>query len=90
MAQVAGFPYRSKRSLVNNSRKMRAERMDRFYTSGEVATKVGIPRWRLLYLIEKDLLPGPSLTVPGRRLFTSEDVERIRRKLNEQYKVVTE
>ena len=46
-------------------------------TSGSVARRTNLPRWRLLYLIEKGDLPGPSLQVPGRRLFTAEDVERI-------------
>jgi hypothetical protein len=31
----------------------------------------------LLYLIERGELPGPSHTVPGRRLFTPEDEQRI-------------
>jgi hypothetical protein len=49
--------------------------------SGIVATQVGLPRWRLLYLIEKGELPGPSYQVPGRRLFTEEDVQAIVRVL---------
>ena len=48
------------------------------YTSGQVATAVELPRHRLLYLIEAGHLPGPSITVSGRRLFAAEDVERIR------------
>ncbi len=43
-------------------------------TSGEVSARVGLPRWRLLYLIERGALPGPSQSVPGRRLFTEADV----------------
>jgi hypothetical protein len=39
---------------------------------------VGLFRWKLLYLIERGDLPGPSVIVPGRRLFTDEDVESIR------------
>jgi hypothetical protein len=46
-------------------------------TSGQVAARLGVPRWRLLYLIEKGVVPGPSVQVPGRRLFTPADVERI-------------
>jgi hypothetical protein len=34
-------------------------------------------RQRLLYRIERGDLPGPSYEVPGRRLFTEEDVQRI-------------
>jgi hypothetical protein len=47
------------------------------FTSGQVAEQVNMPRWRFLYLIEKELLPGPSFQVPGRRLFTGEDVAAI-------------
>jgi hypothetical protein len=43
-----------------------------------------MPRWRLLYLIEKGKLPGPSLQVPGRRLFTEADVQQILRRLEEE------
>jgi DNA-binding transcriptional MerR regulator len=45
---------------------------------GTVAAELGIPRWRLAYLIERGDVPGPSLQVPGRRLFTDADVEKIR------------
>ena len=47
------------------------------YTSGVVADRVQLPRWRLLYLIERGVIPGPTYTVPGRRLFTAADVRRI-------------
>ncbi len=52
-----------------------------YLTTGEVATELGIPRWRLAYLIERGELPSPSARVPGRRLFTDDDVTRIRRAL---------
>lgn len=45
--------------------------------SGAVATYFGVPRWQLLYLIEQSFVPGPSLQVPGRRLFTPDDVKQI-------------
>ncbi len=55
---------------------------DESYSSiGAVAGRLGIPRWRLAYLIERGDLPGPSLQVPGRRLFSEEDVEQIRQAL---------
>jgi DNA-binding transcriptional MerR regulator len=47
-------------------------------TSGAVARLLNLPRWQLLYLIERGELPGPTLEVPGRRLFTEQDVERLR------------
>jgi hypothetical protein len=55
--------------------------VERYWTSGRVAAELGIPRWRLAYLIERGDVPGPSLQVPGRRLFTDQDVASIRRAL---------
>jgi DNA-binding transcriptional MerR regulator len=51
------------------------------FGSGEVAQQLGIPRWKLLYLIEKGDLPRPSQTIAGRRLFTQDDVLAIRQAL---------
>lgn len=53
-------------------------------TSGAVADRVQLLRWRLLYLIERGVLPGPSFSVPGRRLFTEDDVRRIESVLAER------
>jgi DNA-binding transcriptional MerR regulator len=50
-------------------------------TIGPVAAELGVPRWKLAYLIERGDVPGPCLTVAGRRLFTEADVERIRLEL---------
>jgi DNA-binding transcriptional MerR regulator len=44
---------------------------------GSVAERVGMPRWRLAYLIERGDVPAPSFQVPGRRLFTEQDIDRI-------------
>jgi DNA-binding transcriptional MerR regulator len=49
-----------------------------YQTIGHVASLLGVPRWRLAYLIERGEVPGPSLQVPGRRLFTEDDIARIR------------
>ena len=54
------------------------------FTSGEVADKVGEPRWPLANQIEKRLQPGPSIQVAGRRLFTTEDIEKIARALGQR------
>ncbi len=51
------------------------------HTSGAVAAAVGLPRWKLVYLIERGTLPPPSFNVPGRRLFTDADVRAIRQAL---------
>ena len=47
------------------------------YSTGQFAERIGEPRWWVLYLLEKSLLPGPSLQVPGGPLFTEDDVENI-------------
>jgi len=52
-------------------------RPETLHTSGAVSTRLRIARWRLLYLIERELLPRPSFQVPGRRLFTDDDVRRM-------------
>jgi len=61
--------------------------MTMFFTIGEVAAKLGVPRWRLAYWIEKETVPQPTATVPGRRLFTPDDVDRIRKQLANRNKL---
>jgi DNA-binding transcriptional MerR regulator len=56
----------------------------RHWSLGGVASEVGVPRWRLAYLIERGVLPEASIQVPGRRLFTEEDVALIRAILVQQ------
>jgi excisionase family DNA binding protein len=53
------------------------------FTCGEAAAQLGLPRWKLQYLIERGEIPGPSHQVPGRRLFTFEDIRRIAQALAE-------
>lgn len=50
----------------------------RLFTIGEVAQQIGVARWRLAYWIERGAVGGPALSVPGRRLFTTDDVARLR------------
>ena len=50
---------------------------EQLLATGEVASAVGLPRWRLQYLLESGQLPPPSFVVAGRRLFTEEAVRRI-------------
>ncbi len=54
---------------------------ERFLTTGQVADELGILRWKLAYLIERGGVSGPSVTVPGRRLFTGHDVDCLRAEL---------
>jgi DNA-binding transcriptional MerR regulator len=53
-------------------------------TSGEVAALVGLSRAHLLYLVERGDVPEPTYVVPGRRLFTANDVESIKRCLRKR------
>jgi DNA-binding transcriptional MerR regulator len=54
---------------------------NKHYSTGEVAQQLGLVKWKFLYLLDKGLVPGPTLSLPGRRVFTSEDIERIRQAL---------
>lgn len=47
-------------------------------TIGEAAALLDVPRWKLAYWVERGTVSGPSIVVPGRRLFSMNDVERIR------------
>jgi DNA-binding transcriptional MerR regulator len=53
----------------------------KYFTIGTVAIEVGVPRWKLADYVERGMVPGPSLQVPGRRLFTEDDISRIREAL---------
>lgn len=53
--------------------------MSKLWGSGQVAEELGIRSWKFRYLVERGDLPGPSLVVSGRRLFTEEDVEAVKR-----------
>ncbi len=52
-----------------------------FLTTGQVAELLKVPRWKLAYWIERGDVAGPSVTVPGRRLFSKADIEKIRKQL---------
>ncbi len=45
--------------------------------SGAVAGRAGMPRWLLMYRIERGELPGPSFSAAGRRLYTEADIRDI-------------
>jgi DNA-binding transcriptional MerR regulator len=62
---------------------------ERYRTIGGVAETLGVPRWRLAYLIERGIVPDASVRVPGRRLFSDEDVSRIRLAIAERAKKET-
>jgi hypothetical protein len=74
-------------SANRKAQKGEAMKAGRYRTIGNVATALGIPRWQLAYLIERGAVPGASFQVPGRRLFTDGDVDRIRLALTERAKI---
>ena len=47
-------------------------------STGGVAEVLGLPRWKLLYLLDRGTVPGPSFRIACRRLFTGEDIAQIR------------
>lgn len=55
-----------------------------FYGIGQVAERVGLTRSKLIYLVERGELPGASYEIPGRRLFSEDDIQRIAKSLNER------
>ena len=58
-------------------------KMDGPVGTGAAAEELGIPRHRLIALLDSGRIPEPTLRLPGRRLFTTQDVERIRKALKE-------
>jgi DNA-binding transcriptional MerR regulator len=60
-----------------------------YFTTGQAAARLGLPRWRLAYLIERGAVPGPSVQVPGRRLFSQSDLQAIRQALRRTGSVVS-
>jgi hypothetical protein len=75
-----GFPFPVVSRMMIVSRKEKIVE-DQYYGTGEAAALTGLPRWRLIYLVERGAIPGPSLTLPGRRLFSAADIEKIREAL---------
>lgn len=50
-------------------------------TSGQVAKQLGVPRWKFLYWLDTGVLDEPAVRIPGRRLFTADEVKRIKEEL---------
>ncbi|MBA4192398.1 MAG: hypothetical protein C0467_30895 [Planctomycetaceae bacterium] len=64
--------------LLLNNRRYAMDAPHTLYSTGMVADQLGVARWWLLYHLDRGDIPGPSHRVAGRRLFTDEDVRRIR------------
>jgi hypothetical protein len=56
---------------------------EKVFGSGEVAKQLGVPRWRLVQLIELGKLPEASAKLEGRRLISQADVEAVTGKYQE-------
>lgn len=52
-------------------------------TAKEVCKELGIPYYKLDYMIRNGLVPGPRVLANKHRIFTNKDVQRIREKLFE-------
>lgn len=52
-----------------------------FFTLGQAAALLGVPAWRLAYLVARGDVERPANQVPGRRLFTADEVKRIEKQL---------
>lgn len=50
--------------------------------TGKVAAMLGISRHRLIWLLDNAKVPDVDVRVPGRRLFTQSETERIRKALS--------
>ncbi len=47
----------------------------------EAARQLDLPTWKLAYLVDRGDVAPPSAQVPGRRLFTDDDICRIQQQL---------
>ncbi len=52
-------------------------------TTGEVCRELNIKPYKLDYIVRNRLVPEPQKTGSGHRLFSSEDIKRIKEKLFE-------
>jgi hypothetical protein len=66
--------------MIDNSSTPR-KRMDTYYSTGQAARLLGLPRWKLIYLIDRGDLPEPSVELPGRRVYTPADIDALREAL---------
>jgi len=57
---------------------------DVYFTTGQVANMCGVPAWKIGYLVERGFVDEPAQRIPGRRLFNSDELERIRAALRER------
>ncbi len=47
----------------------------RFYSTGEVARRLGLKPYQLNYLLETDQVEEPSLRVAGKRVWTQDELD---------------
>jgi hypothetical protein len=53
--------------------------MDKFYALGDVARLLNVQGYKIAYAISTGALPDASCRLANKRVFTSEDVQRIAR-----------
>lgn len=52
-----------------------------FYSSGDVARQLNVPRYLLLQWLEAGKLPEPQLRVAGKRVFSEEELGLLKNKI---------
>ena len=48
-----------------------------YFTTTEVASVLGIPYWRIVYVHQSDKIPEPTLRIGNRRVYCSDDLRRL-------------
>ncbi len=64
------YPYSKKRS-------MNVTMTERFLSTGQVARKLGIQRYQLLYLLDTRKVPEPSCWVAGKRAWSQDEIAAV-------------
>ena len=50
---------------------------ERFLSTGQVARKLGIQRYQLLYLVDTEKVPEPSCRVAGKRAWNQDEIAAV-------------
>ena len=51
--------------------------MTQLYSSGDVAARLKVPQYKILYAIENGMVADSSMRVGGKRIFSDEDLRRL-------------
>ena len=59
-------------------------------STGEVAERLGIPTYKLQYLLSTDQVPEPAMRVAGKRAWREDEIQQARRVLEDREDDATE